>query len=83
MVEARISIDFRVLAEGEDAGTKDLDAYYLKPGRPADVTQKQSMRPFEYIGAAYFYPRYSFARHLRAHYQRMICIENVWAALLE
>lgn len=71
----RISIDFRVLAENEDAGTKDPEEYYLKPGRPADITQKQSVRPVEYVGAAYFYPRYSFTRHLRAHYQRMVCKE--------
>lgn len=71
----RISIDFRVLAEHEDPGNKDTEEYYLKPGRPTDITQKQAIRPLEYVGAAYFYPRYAFTRHLRAHYQRAICKE--------
>lgn len=70
--DTRISMDFRILREGDSSGDKPLTAYYRSLHQTAkqSVSLSPSAKPSH--AAAYVYPRYGFTRYVSQPHQRLI-----------
>lgn len=65
----RVSIDFRLLPEGGDGGSKSLSEYYEEavPSRSVPASEAQALK-----ATAYIYPRYGFTRYISPANQRLV-----------
>ena len=70
--KTRVSLDFRTLAEGADAGSKQLDEYY-ETDAVAATHSTFAQQPRSAV--AYIFPKHGFTRFVGASNQRLVCAE--------
>jgi hypothetical protein len=69
----RVSLDFRLMREGEDPGSKPLDEYYARPGtHPLMRTSPRPPGRAAHAAVAYLFARHGFTRFVSAHNQRLV-----------
>lgn len=66
----RVSIDFRVMLEGVDPGSKDGATYYR--ARHEEAPAPAAASPVAQRAASYIFPKYGFTRHIPAFSQRAV-----------
>lgn len=68
----RVSLDFRLLLSGQDAGNKPVDQYYEDPQRLSTTPTSALPASPPAIATTYLYPRYGLTRHISQSQQRLV-----------